>query len=485
MSEGALSLLYTEVETLRKLYLAGVAQEEIKLILTRDEYRQAYFHQALETYFRRVIRRSHQVDWAEAYFLALKKMLHCPGGAYLELALEVGATEWSLELAGLHNLPRERLEKMFDLTKVDVGEELTVAVGNNSPNLVEFLLAFADATHPRPIDADAPHHRPIDDEKFETALKLAAYDGRLEILKLFVAGRRFNSDQATKALNVSRLKIKLKNRLEVVTFLLTYPGILVSYRTFERYCMNGDFEIVKLLLPHFSPSRYESLVLRQACNGNLANPEGRAQVVKLLLEDGRADPAAKDSLCIQETMNPCNLEILKLLLVDGRADPSCEDNCLLRWACQEGHIEIVSLSLKDPRVFPTRKMYQEVLWHKSPQQGEIVRLLLQDERFDPTQFSLKYLQYDCLAWVEIMLDYYARLHADTVTDAEGTALDVTDAEGTTLDVSHNPSRNKNELLRWSLKQGDVAAVKLLLEVPVICAALSLRQQMECYRLLGK
>ncbi len=138
-----LSLMCVDPTTLKKLYLAG-AQKGVRSLLTTPEWRLTYFHRQLEIISRRnisnVLYSPAEVDWELAYRLYQTKILHCPGGVYLTLALELGAINWSLELAGLHGIPPPRMMELFDPNAFDVEEELSKAFTLNHANVVEFLM---------------------------------------------------------------------------------------------------------------------------------------------------------------------------------------------------------------------------------------------------------------------------------------------------------------------------------------------------------
>jgi len=81
--------------------------------------------------------------------------------------------------------------------------------------------------------------------------------------------------------------------------------------------------------------------------------DGRTDMVKLLLEDGRANPGADYNGSIHSASNRGHIEVVKLLLQDPRVDPSTRDNLAVHVAKQNGHTEIVKLLLQHPRVQTT------------------------------------------------------------------------------------------------------------------------------------
>ena len=108
-------------------------------------------------------------------------------------------------------------------------------------------------------------------------------------------------------------------------------------------CKTGDTAKVALLIKSVDQST-NTLGIR------CASRNGQTDVVRLLLEDSRADPSAKTNAAIQLACYYGHTDIVRLLLADSRVDPSTQRNCALRWACSRGHLEVVRILLDDPRV---------------------------------------------------------------------------------------------------------------------------------------
>jgi ankyrin repeat protein len=77
---------------------------------------------------------------------------------------------------------------------------------------------------------------------------------------------------------------------------------------------------------------------------------GHADVVSLLLRDGRADPTVDDNWPIRAASKNGHTDVVKVLLRDGRVDPSYNNNWAIYRASLNGNIVIVNLLLKDGRV---------------------------------------------------------------------------------------------------------------------------------------
>lgn len=70
-------------------------------------------------------------------------------------------------------------------------------------------------------------------------------------------------------------------------------------------------------------------------------------LVRVLLADGRSNPARNDNFAIRWTTHP---EIARLLLVDPRVNPAAGNNDAIRRACADGRHLVVEVLLSDHRV---------------------------------------------------------------------------------------------------------------------------------------
>jgi hypothetical protein len=71
-----------------------------------------------------------------------------------------------------------------------------------------------------------------------------------------------------------------------------------------------------------------------------------AEIVKVLLDDKRADASAERKETIQRACRVENLQVVKLLLSDKRVDPTAENNHAIRQVCSGGYFETFSRILK-------------------------------------------------------------------------------------------------------------------------------------------
>lgn len=105
------------------------------------------------------------------------------------------------------------------------------------------------------------------------------------------------------------------------------------------------------------------------------------ECVKLLLEDGRADPMAHDGFYLMASIvNGPHEELVHTLLDDPRVDPSVKDNKALAWAVRYGSESIVKRLLADPRVDPSACNNRCIKLAHIHNFDNIVKLLLADPR---------------------------------------------------------------------------------------------------------
>jgi len=169
----------------------------------------------------------------------------------------------------------------------------------------------------------------------------------------------------------------------------------------------GHEDAVRVLLedgradPAAADARGSSACLRRACRA------GRTPLVQMLLKDRRADPAARDgysdSACLREACSLGHEAVVRKLLEDGRADPAAQSFeassnegplCLFR-AASNGHADTVALLLHDGRADPA--IHLSVSLRVACRQGHtaVVRLLLLDGRADPAAQDSAALYHAC------------------------------------------------------------------------------------------
>jgi hypothetical protein len=85
----------------------------------------------------------------------------------------------------------------------------------------------------------------------------------------------------------------------------------------------------------------------------LAAWKGHTKIARILLNDPRVDPSAKDQEPLKRAARNGHVDTVKVLLNDSRVDPSALHQRSLKLAAGNGHVDIVKVLLNDPRVDPT------------------------------------------------------------------------------------------------------------------------------------
>lgn len=171
-----------------------------------------------------------------------------------------------------------------------------------------------------------------------------------------------------------------QGHVEALRALLKFRPLPASYTT-RFLCSIPKIrkfpQVFELCLKEFNMDPRE---LNPVIMGLYDSPE----VMKVLLEDGRANPRADDSYVLRWACSHGSFEVVKLLLVDGRADPSDRRQEAIGSACMSGNLELVKLLANDPRVniaAGANTPFRNAVVRNSV---EIVRFLLADPRVDPS-----------------------------------------------------------------------------------------------------
>jgi hypothetical protein len=166
-----------------------------------------------------------------------------------------------------------------------------------------------------------------------------------------------------------------------------YPS-LETFNPMNQFILNkkfiqavedGDLINVKQALENGADPRvYKNLAIR------LASSNGYADIVEVLLQDGRADPTTNENDAIEAASRNGHADVVSLLLRDGRADPTTNENESIGLASGNGHIKVVKVLLQDGRVDPTDVKNYAIRSASELGHADVVSLLLRDGRADPT-----------------------------------------------------------------------------------------------------
>jgi hypothetical protein len=97
-----------------------------------------------------------------------------------------------------------------------------------------------------------------------------------------------------------------------------------------------------------------------------ASSAGHTEVCRVLIEDGRADPALVGSSLLLTAVFAGDKARLRLLLADGRADPTTYDSYVLRVAAESSNHAVLQLLLEDGRADPVEALKQLLMLQGHP-----------------------------------------------------------------------------------------------------------------------
>ena len=147
-----------------------------------------------------------------------------------------------------------------------------------------------------------------------------------------------------------------------------YNGKLLEYAI-----LSGRVNIVRILLEDGRINPKDSNALAIAVDRDLPH------ILSFLLEDKRIDP--RDDLLESAVMDR-SANIVRVLLEDGRIDPTARNNHILHVAFRKGYSFTIKILLSDERVKRTvdHDIFMAAIAYGD---SEIVRMLLDNPRIDP------------------------------------------------------------------------------------------------------
>jgi hypothetical protein len=142
----------------------------------------------------------------------------------------------------------------------------------------------------------------------------------------------------------------------------------------------GDMRAVLQILAA-SPGPFAHLGHATLADAAAAGQEG---LVRLLLADGRADPAFNEYKPLFNAAGCGHVDVVTALLADPRVDATnCAADVLVA-AASSRRPEVLAALLTDPRVDPASDAQKVVRWTAAWGSGPCMRVLLADHRVDPT-----------------------------------------------------------------------------------------------------
>lgn len=243
----------------------------------------------------------------------------------------------------------------------DSNKALRLASEKGYTEIIKLLLRY-DCVDPTVMD--------------NSPIEMAACYGRLQVVKLLLADERVSRLDRIKG-NVIQFASR-GGHVDIVKFLLTYPYIDPTAQdnsAIRLAAEHGRAEVVRLLLQDERVDPTDAL--------QYAVRQGHAAVVELLLRDNRVDPSIGNNKAFHEACERNYDKVVKLLLQDGRIDPGADNAAALRKAAKRNSVAVVGLLLADLRVDPTAGNNAALLTAASHGRVEVVKSLLQHPRVDP------------------------------------------------------------------------------------------------------
>ncbi|CAH6420885.1 Hypothetical protein POVR2_LOCUS285 [uncultured virus] len=118
----------------------------------------------------------------------------------------------------------------------------------------------------------------------------------------------------------------------------------------------------------------------QGCMYQVCIGQDNADIIDLLLRDGRIDPTSNRTRVLIDAVSAGKFNIVARLLQDPRVDPNARRGEPLRQACLSGYTNIVKLLLSDPRTDPTIDDYCALITSAGIGREAETKLLLADKR---------------------------------------------------------------------------------------------------------
>jgi hypothetical protein len=200
--------------------------------------------------------------------------------------------------------------------------------------------------------------------------------GNVELLDLLLSYPNVNPSAGS---DVALLVASRNGERKMVELLLQDPRVDPSAknnRVIGTASERGHVDVVNLLLldPRVDPSANHNYAIVSAAQ------EGHGCVVQRLLKDSRVDP--NDALQLAVTYG--RADMVRLLINDQRIDLSANDYYCFKEAATEGWIDVVRAHLEDPRVDILADENHAIIVASEKGYSEMVKLLIQDTRIDPT-----------------------------------------------------------------------------------------------------
>lgn len=181
---------------------------------------------------------------------------------------------------------------------------------------------------------------------FRMELVQASQLGRLRQVQVLLADGRADPGAAA---NMALYYACRHNHVDVVRVLLADPRTGLNQACLETAVENGCVDVLRTLLAdartdHTLLGLVDTLFLT-AISAQPLN----AHVWRVLLQDGRANPAVENHLAVWVAATDLP-EMLDECLADPRLDPGADDSVVLAAACRDGNLAVVQKLATHPQV---------------------------------------------------------------------------------------------------------------------------------------
>lgn len=299
---------------------------------TRTLQSPLFQHSRVETLLGRRVPYSADVDWKEVYYILKRALEQHPPPLYNK---EDNATAFQI----LYDMGARPPSDSDDL------DEWVAEIGQDgASNIMSVILS-----------SDEPEFSDLARDRVDVLLATAVSYGRLATVKLLLEDERtrtYDQDLLWQAASTVNLDVPTSDYVEIVRLLLKRPdvdptlGNILSAASRHGY----NYEIVRVLLEdgRANPMKDDGQALFSAVE------HGREKNLALLLADSRVDPTVGDGALLTHAVNHRQAACVRLLLKDGRVDPNSQGGAALISAIQGGQTEIAILLLSDERTDTSR-----------------------------------------------------------------------------------------------------------------------------------
>ena len=203
----------------------------------------------------------------------------------------------------------------------------------------------------------------------DDTIHVALYKGRTEIIKWALDAGQLNASTE------NLMRVACSGHLDVAKMWFEYHGMDPGNDAIDEAANCGNTEVVEWLMLDYGLELIDPnhALCMAAYNGN-------TDMVKLLIDSGKADPAADNQCAVRSATIRGYTPVVKLLMEYKGVDTKVA----FRLACETGHVEMVKMLIDSDKVNLTDPTDHYVLcWAARNGHDKVVELLLDWGRIDP------------------------------------------------------------------------------------------------------